>query len=977
MHSAVLAHQPFCQGKGLKDEQMTEAEIPAPRVFLSYSQDSEAHAAAMLALSDRLRQDGVDCRIDQYESSPPEGWPRWMLRQIEDADFVLCVCTPSYNRRVLGRENPGTGLGATWEGIAILAELYRTGAINAKFIPVLVDPTHTVDIPPLQGATRYRPTDEAGYEALYRHLTDQPVVEMPTVGARVPLPPRGRRPDYRYPSRLPIPPTPLIGRDRELADLDRLLGEEGVRLVTLHGPGGVGKSRLGFEAAAGRVRQLRGGAVVVDLAPISDPDQVWSTVAEALDVREEPGVLIADTVVRQLADHEQLLVLDTAEHVVEQVAALIVRILEGSPSIQFLVTSRETLRVRGGRVYEVGPLEAPPIKDAPYSADEVAEIGAVALFADRARAVSPAFKLSDANAPAVAEICQRLDGLPLAIELAAAWMDTLSAGELLDRLRPRLPMLEGGPQDLPQRQRTMRDTIAWSYELLDASQQQLFRVVATFVSDFGTSAAEATARPFGMVGVDAIRELRALRRKSLLAGSLAAEDGIRFRMLDTIREYALGERDDRGETDVAERAHAAFFEEHLVALAREREGTPTREWLDELEADYPNVRAALGSAEARGEDGLLMRLAWVLWRFWAARGHFAEGRTWMGRALATGGMADPLAYPDLLLGAGELARMQGEYGEALAHFGESARIARATGVTMQEGSALLAQATAHYDQGDFDDAIKGWEHARRLFDRLTGEEAVLGRAKADAGLGGVALDRNDLRRARQLLESACDVFRRPGKVGDATALASSLSHLARLAQAEGRLGDARDHINESLEILTSLGDARGFPHRLLVAASIAQAAGDATTAIRYRADAKELAQMLGSHQWVALAQHEQARADPGMTTEERKALVRDSIATFFDIGETHGVVEAAELFASLIRDENPRLSVELMGAADAHRRRTRRGRFEAAQRGNQAMIDSLRATLGEQFEVAWQQGQEFDMGEIVNEVLSWRAPDAA
>jgi predicted ATPase len=789
------------------------------------------------------------------------------------------------------------------------------------------------------------------------------------LGARVPLPARERRPDYRYPSKIPVHLTPLIGRERELRELDELLSQDDVRLVTLHGPGGVGKSRLGFEAAAARLRDLRDGAVVVDLGPVTHPNGVGSAIADALDVREEPGIAIEDTLIRQLADREQILVLDTVEHVVEQAAGLIARVLAACPRIQILVTSRETLRVRGEHLFEVGPLELPPEHEAPYSADNIAETGAVALFVDRARAVAPGFELSDANAPAVAEICRRLDGLPLAIELAAAWMEALTASDLLERLRPRLPMLVDGPRDLPQRQRTMHDAIAWSYDLLDATQQKLFRVVSTFVGDFETSATEAVAQSFALAGADVVREIRALRRKSLLSGSHAVEDRMRFRMLDTIREFALQERDAQGEKAVAEEAHAAYYEDLLVTLAEPLEGTPTRAWLDQLDAEYPNVRAALEWAALQGNYRLLMRLVWVLWRFWASRGYFSEGRNWLDRALENGGVADPLIYPDLLLGAGELARMQGDYRAAMAHLQNGARISRATGETIQEASALLGQASVHYDQGAFDDAIEDWEHARRLFEQLTGEEAELGIAKAKAGIGDVALDRNDLHRARDLLESSIEIFRRPGKAGDKAALASSLGQLARLAQAENRHDDANRYISESLAILTALGDARGFSHRLLVAASIAQALGDIRTAVNNRIAARELSELLGSRQGVALAKHEQALAGFGMSNEERKALVRDAIATFYDIGETHGIVESVELFARLIAEEHPLLSVELFGAAHALRIVSKQVRFDAAQRAYQAKIDELRARLGAQFEAAWRTGQELGVEQSVKQVL--------
>lgn len=940
-----------------------------PRVLISYTHDSDQHEAAMLALCDRLRHDGVDCTIDQYETSPPEGWPRWMLREVRDADFVLCVCTPSYNRRVLGEEAPGVGLGATWEGAAILNELYLSGAHNTKFIPILVDPTHTVEIPPLQGAMHYRPVDDAGYEALYRLLTNQPAVVPPPLGQRVPLPARERRPDYRYPSRIPIQLTPLIGRERETTELSQLLDQVGTRLVTLHGPGGVGKSRLAFEAAAYGMTQFRDGAVVVDLGAIRDASQVGPAFAEALDIREEAGIAIEETLQTRLAVREQLIVLDTAEHVVEQAAALVAQLLACCPRVQFLVTSRETLRLREELVYEVLPLALPPQNDEPYSAEGLAGVGSVALFIDRARTVAPDFELSDRDAPAIADIVRRLDGLPLAIELAATWMDTLSAEELLERLRPRLPMLIDGPRDLPQRQQTMRDAIAWSYDLLNATEQRVFRDASTFVGDFSVGAAESVLRSTGLDGADIDRALRALRRKSLLSGTTAPGTNARLRMLDMIREFALGERDAQEERADLERAHATYFEVWLFELTRPLEGTPTRVWLDTIEADYPNVRAALEWSRSLPDERLLMRLAWSLWRFWVARGYLHEGRYWLERAIETGGLADPLIYPDLLLGAGELARMQGDYRSARAHFEESARVARATRVTIQEASALLAQATVHYDQGAFDDAIEDWEHAIRLFEQLDGDEAELGVAKARAGIGGVALDRADRRRARDLLEPACEIFRRPGTAGDPIALASALGQLARLAQEEHRLNDAAQLIGESLSILTALADARGLSHRLLVAASIAQSAGDSATAVRYRADARQLASMLGSRQGVALAQHEQALRNPGLTREERMALAGENMATFHELDEVHGIVESAELFASLIMTDNPSLSLELLSAADTLRSQINVRRFEDYQNAFLQRLDVLQTMLGEDFEEIRRSGQGRDRAWIVNTVV--------
>src|SRR5512132_1503781 len=432
------------------------------------------------------------------------------------------------------------------------------------------------------------------------------------------------------PSNLPPQLTSFVGREKEIAEVERLLDH--TRLLTLTGPGGSGKSRLALRVAADLLTRYQDGSCFVDLSPVTDPDLVPAAVAKALGVPEAAGRPILEEVKEHLRQRELLLVVDNFEQVAEA-GHVIEELLVAAPRLRTMVTSRVVLSLQGEQEYPVPPLQVPDAGRLPRDPAALGAVEAVRLFAERALAASPRFALTEENTPVVAEITARLDGLPLAIELAATRTKVLTPEQILERLKRRLALLTSGPRSLPERQQTLRAAIAWSYDLLTGAERRLFARLAVFTGGWTFEAAEAVCEPESF-GLDVLDGLTSLVDKSLVRRVEPPGRPARFSMLETIREFGLEQLEALGDAEELRRRHATWFLDLAVAAEPHLTADDQGEWLDRCDSEHANIRAALRWAVEAGEAGRGQAAAGALWRFWQQRGHLAEGRRWLEEVLA-------------------------------------------------------------------------------------------------------------------------------------------------------------------------------------------------------------------------------------------------------------------------------------------------------------------------------------------------------
>ena len=640
----------------------------------------------------------------------------------------------------------------------------------------------------------------------------------------------------------PTPLTALVGREREVTTLTVLLCRPDVRLLTLTGPGGVGKTRLALEAAARLESEFADGAVFVPLAAVPEPALVASAIAQSLGVREAGGFPLAETLVSALRGKHLLLVLDNLEHLLDA-TPLIAQILIASPNLSVLATSRAVLRISGEQNFPVPPLALPDAETAPTVA-EVGAAPAVQLFVARAQAVQPDFALTAANATAVAAICQRLDGLPLAIELAAARTRHLPAPTLLHHLEHPLPLLTGGPRDQPTRLQALRDAIGWSYDLLTADEQSFFRRLSVLAGGGSLEAIAAITSGAGEIGRDVLDGVRGLVEQSLLIQTEAPPGEPRYGMLETIREFGLERLEVSGEESATRAAHAAYY----LALAEQAEphliASGSAAWVERLAIERDNLHTAVTWALRTGNAAAVLRLAGTILSFAYARGEPREGQQWLEAALAAGSAVSAETRVDALFTASALAQVRGDFARSTALSEEGLALARAHGYAFGQARALLALGITAEWQGDLDLAAARYEESRGLMMMSRDDTVRLPHwtLLPVANLADVALLRGDPALAATLAEEAVAGWR---EVGYLWGIAQALGTAAAAASERGDQVRAARLYDETLTLWLESDDGRGIAGTLAGIAGVANRRGQSERAARLLGAAWGVAESLG------------------------------------------------------------------------------------------------------------------------------------
>ncbi len=770
---------------------------------------------------------------------------------------------------------------------------------------------------------------------------------------------------------LPIQPTPLIGREQEMAEISTLLAWPEMRLATLLGPGGIGKTRLAI-AVTSRVRSFfAGGICFVGLAALSDPELVVPTIARELGLKESGTHPPLQQVQAFVGQQPFLLVLDNFEQIVDA-APQLEELLAGCPCLKILVTSRAVIHLSVEQVVPVAPLSLPNLSTSDY--EDIAQSAAVTLFVQRARNILPSFQLTPGNARAIAEVCTRLDGLPLAIELAAARVKLLPPQVLLTRLWQRLQLLTGGPRDLPVRQQTLRSTIQWSYDLLGPEEQTLFHILSAFEGGWTLEAAEALCQEIGQVDLDVLNTLSALIDNSLIQSSEQGAEEPRFLMLQTVREFGLERLIASGELETTRMAHARYF----LALAEQAEpelhGPNQAIWVARLEHEHDNLREALEWAlekvideEAAERSEIGMRLSAALKEFWMILGHYREARIFLERALALSEGTRTSLRARVLRAIASVADCQGDIDRIEVVAQQSLALSQELEDTCGIAESLGLLADAAWLRGKIVEAVSLHEEQVRLL-RQVGEpgevaDALFHLAEHVSSLGEYV-------RGQTLFEEALALFR---QTGNELWVGGTLVHsVAWLWFMLGDLETMRRRFQEGQALITSVGNRAWSAECLWVAALLVLSEEESARASSLAQESLSIYQEIGDPWYSAWLLHilgriETQRGDiPTARIHYQQSLtlnrqVGEKWMTPFNLEGLAGVVATQGAF---------RWAAQLWGAAEFLRAAIDVPRLPVDRLGYEQAVAAARAQLGEEvFAAAWQAGCTMKLEQVIDDAL--------
>ncbi len=705
-----------------------------------------------------------------------------------------------------------------------------------------------------------------------------------------------RRPEGRSGS-LPAPSAVLIGREKELAAAKQLLLRKDVRLITVTGPAGIGKSHFAIEVAREMGDDFSSGVYFIPLAAVSDPTLIPLVIAQTLGIRESGGQPPVESLKKYLRNSfgaPMLLLIDNFEHLLVA-APLLSELLGLAQGLKIMVTSRAALRVHDENEFPLPPLALPDRKALP-PLQALSQYPAISLFVQRAAAVKPDFALTEENASAVAEICTRLDGLPLAIELAAARIKLLSPSAMRNRLASRLQLLTTGARDLPARQQTLRQAIDWSYDLLNEPEQKLFRRLSAFVGGCTLEAAESVCDTKKDLGLDLLDGMASMVDKSLARQIEQADGEPRFAMLETIREYGLEKLAAGGEEWSIRRAHAAY----CVVLAEEGAAEETdgelKEWLDRFETEHDNFRTALDWLTETHNAEWGLRLGIALFRFWEMREYLAEGRERLGKLLRLAEAATPNnSRMRALFAAGVLAADQRDYAASDTLLKESLEIARLLEDKRSIAVSLNALAVSARDKGDLAASTALFEESLVLWKDVCDRRAV---ARALSNLASVVKSQGNYARAHALYDECLAIFR---ELGDWPGIAWALNHQGDMSRDQGDLATARSLYEQSLATFRELNDRWGIAGSLADLGNLTRAQGDYAASDALYRESLILFQALGHKRGIArvlesfaFSAAEQAQPERALRLAGVAAALRQAIGAPLTPGEQAKVEQSLE-----------------------------------------------------------------------------------